>query len=410
MPSLIDHPDFLMLDADMSDEDRALRDRIRSFGQDHVLPIINDYWERAEFPQEIVRPLAELGIIGTFIKGYGCPGLSRKAAGIVAREMGRIDGSINTFIGVHSNLCMGSIYMLGSEEQRQRWLPEMAQLKKTGAFALTEPDHGSDSVSLETSARRDGDHWVLNGHKRWIGNGHAGDVIVVFARDEADGEVKAFVVEKQDNGEYPQGYRPEVITGKIGKRAILQGDIIIDNLHVPAVNRLENCESFAGVNRVLAATRGGASWEAVGHGMAAFELASNYALKREQFGSPIASYQLVQEKLATMLADVTQMQLLCTRMAQLQERDEFTGPMSAMIKMTTSRKALAACREARDMLGGNGLLLENHIARHLTDMEVVSTYEGPDSVHALLVGREITGISAFTRKKKQIRTHSEISS
>src|SRR5699024_10151341 len=225
MPSLIDHPDFLMLDADMSDEDRALRDRIRSFGQDHVLPIINDYWERAEFPQEIVRPLAELGIIGTFIKGYGCPGLSRKAAGIVAREMGRIDGSINTFIGVHSNLCMGSIYMLGSEEQRQRWLPEMAQLKKTGAFALTEPDHGSDSVSLETSARRDGDHWVLNGHKRWIGNGHAGDVIVVFARDEADGEVKAFVVEKQDNGEYPQGYRPEVITGKIGKRAILQGDI-----------------------------------------------------------------------------------------------------------------------------------------------------------------------------------------
>ena len=161
---------------------------------------------------------------------------------------------------------------------------------------------------------------------------------------------------------------------------------------------------------MLAATRGGASWEAVGHGMAAFELASNYALKREQFGSPIASYQLVQEKLATMLADVTQMQLLCTRMAQLQERDEFTGPMSAMIKMTTSRKALAACREARDMLGGNGLLLENHIARHLTDMEVVSTYEGPDSVHALLVGREITGISAFTRKKKQIRTPSEISS
>lgn len=400
MSTLIDLPDFLLLDADLSDEDRALRDKVRAFGQKHVLPIINEYWERAEFPYEILEPLAELGIIGTFIEGYGCPGLSRHQAGLVAREMSRIDGSVNTFLGVHSNLCMGSIYMLGSEEQRQRWLPDMAQLKKTGAFALTEPNHGSDSVSLETSARRDGDHWVLNGHKRWIGNGHAGDVIVVYARDEEDGQVKAFVVEKQDNGEYPEGYRPEVITGKTGKRAILQGDIVIENLRVPAENRLENCESFEGVNRVLKATRGGASWEAVGHGMAAFELAAQYALEREQFGAPIASYQLVQEKLATMLSDVTQMQLLCTRMAQLQERDEFTGPMAGMVKMVTSRKALAACREARDMMGGNGLLLEYHVARHMTDMEVVSTYEGTDSMQALIIGRKITGISAFTRKRK----------
>ncbi|MDO5670165.1 MAG: acyl-CoA dehydrogenase family protein [Corynebacterium sp.] len=400
MSTLIDLPDFLLLDSDLTDEDRALRDKVREFGKKHVLPIINEYWERAEFPAEILQPLAELGIIGTFIEGYGCPGLSRHQAGLVAREMSRIDGSINTFLGVHSNLCMGSIYMLGSEEQRQRWLPDMAQLKKTGAFALTEPNHGSDSVSLETSARRDGDHWVLNGHKRWIGNGHAGDVIVVYARDEEDGQVKAFVVEKQEDGEYPEGYRPEVITGKTGKRAILQGDIVIENLQVPAENRLENCESFEGVNRVLKATRGGASWEAVGHGMAAFELAAQYALEREQFGAPIASYQLVQEKLATMLSDVTQMQLLCTRMAQLQERDEFTGPMAGMVKMVTSRKALAACREARDMMGGNGLLLEYHVARHMTDMEVVSTYEGTDSMQALIIGREITGISAFTRKRK----------
>lgn len=400
MSSLIDLPDFMLLDADLSDEDRALRDKVREFGQKHVLPIINDYWERAEFPYEILEPLADLGIIGTFIDGYGCPGLTRHQAGLVAREMSRIDGSINTFLGVHSNLCMGSIYMLGSEEQRQRWLPDMAQLKKTGAFALTEPNHGSDSVSLETSARRDGDHWVLNGHKRWIGNGHAGDVIVVYARDEEDGQVKAFVVEKQEDGTYPEGYRPEVITGKTGKRAILQGDIVIENLRVPADNRLENCESFEGVNRVLKATRGGASWEALGHGMAAFELAARYALEREQFGAPIASYQLVQEKLATILSDVTQMQLLCTRMAELQERDEFTGPMAGMVKMVTSRKGLAACREARDMMGGNGLLLEYHVARHMTDMEVVSTYEGTDSMQALIIGREITGISAFTRKRK----------
>ncbi|MCQ9353288.1 acyl-CoA dehydrogenase family protein [Corynebacterium sp. 153RC1] len=396
----IPNSDFFGLDQDLSPEDIALRDRVREFGENTILPIINDYWERAEFPEEILPGLAELGIIGTFIQGYGCPGMSRLQAGLVAREMSRIDGSINTFLGVHSNLCMGSIYILGSEEQRQRWLPHMAKLEKTGAFALTEPNHGSDSVSLETSARREGDHWVLNGHKRWIGNGHAGDVIVVYARDEEDGQVKAFVVEKQEDGTYPTGYNPTPITGKIGKRAILQGDIIIENLHVPAENRLENCNSFKDVNKVLAATRGGASWEAVGHAIAGFELACKYALNRVQFGAPIASYQLVQEKLATMLSDVTQLQLLTRRMAELQENGTFTGAQSSMVKMTTSRKALAICREARDMMGGNGLLLENHVARHLTDMEVVSTYEGTDSIQALIVGREITGISAFTHVKR----------
>lgn len=398
---LLDNVDFLLLDEHLTDEEKVLRDKIREFGKKHVLPVINEYWERAEFPEELLEPLGELGIVGTFIEGYGCPGLSRRAAGIIARELGRIDGSVNTFFGVHSNLGMGSIYLLGNEEQRQRWLPDMAKLKKTGAFALTEPKHGSDSVSLETSARRDGDEWILNGHKRWIGNGHAGDVIVVYARDVEDGNVKAFVVEKKEDGTYPEGYRPQVITGKIGKRAILQGDIVIENVRVPEANRLENCESFAGVNRVLAATRGGASWEAVGHAMAGFELAANYALEREQFGVPIASYQLVQEKLATMLSDVTQLQLLCGRMAELQEKGEFTGAMASLTKMTTSRKALAICREARDMMGGNGLLLENHVARHLTDMEVISTYEGTDSMQALIVGREITGISAFTRSQRK---------
>ena len=397
MTSVIDHPDYFLLDSDLTDGERQLRDRVRGFGESQVSPIINEYWQQAEFPYEVVPGLLDLGITGTFISGYGCPGLSRRAAGLVAREMGRIDGSVNTFFGVHSNLCMGSIYMLGNEEQRQRWLPAMAQLRKIGAFALTEPTHGSDSVSLETTARREGDTWVLNGHKRWIGNGHAADITVVYARDEADGQVKAFIIELDDDGAHPAGYRPEVIDGKIGKRAILQADIVIENLRVPADNQLEHCESFAGVNRVLRATRGGASWEAVGHGMAAFELAARYALEREQFGAPIGSYQLVQEKLATMLSDLTSMQLMCTRMAELQERDELTTPMASLVKMTTSRKALAICREARDMLAGNGLLLENDVARHLTDMEVVSTYEGTDSMQALIVGRDITGLSAFTR-------------
>lgn len=397
---VIEHPDFLLLDEELDADTLALRNRVRSFALEHVEPVINDHWERAEFPYGILPALRETGIVGTYIQGYGCPGMSRLQAGIVAREMGRVDGSVNTFLGVHANLGMGSIYILGDEEQRQRWLPAMARLEKTGAFALTEPAHGSDSVSLETSARRDGDSWIIDGHKRWIGNGAAGDVIVLYARDEADGQVKAFVVEKDDDGRYPEGYSPEVITGKVAKRAIHQADIRIEGLRVPEENRLANCESFAGVNRVLKATRGGASWEALGHGMAAFEIAAGYALEREQFSAPLASYQLVQAKLATMLSDLVSMQLMCRRMAELAEDDRLTDPMASLVKMTTSRKALAMCREARDLLGGQGLLLEKHIARHMTDMEVVSTYEGTDSMQALIVGREITGISAFTRKRR----------
>ncbi|GAA1175523.1 acyl-CoA dehydrogenase family protein [Nesterenkonia xinjiangensis] len=401
--SAIDVPaalDFFDLDRDFATEELALRDRVRDFGLREIAPVIDEHWERAEFPVSVLPGLADLGVVGGFIQGHGCPGLSRRAAGLVAREMGRIDGSVNTFLGVHSSLGMGSIYMLGNQEQHDRWLPSMARLERTGAFALTEPAHGSDSVSLETRARREGDGWLLNGHKRWIGNGHAADVVVVYARDEEDGQVKAFVVERQEDGSWPSGYRPEVITGKIGKRAINQADIVIEDLRVPAENRLEHCEDFSGVNRVLAATRGGASWEALGHGMAAFEIAARYAQEREQFGAPIGGYQLVQEKLATMLSDLVSMQLMCLRMADLAEGGRLTGPQASLVKMTTSRKALSMCRTARDILAGNGLLLENQIARHLTDMEVVSTYEGTDSMQALIVGREITGLSAFTRSRR----------
>lgn len=387
--------DYFNLDDDLSPEEIQIRDKVRAFAEDRVLPIINDYWERAEFPDEILPELAELGIIGTIIEGYGCPGMSRKAQGMVAREMARVDGSVNTFMGVHSNLCMGSINILGDEEQRQRWLPDLAAIRKTGAFALTEPDHGSDSVALETSARRDGDHWIINGHKRWIGNGHKADIIVLYARNTEDGEVNAFVVEKDKNGNYPNGYSPEPILGKVGKRAIQQADIVIDNMKIPSTHRLVNCNSFKDVNRVLQFTRGGAAWEAVGHAMAAFEIAANYAAKRVQFGNPIASYQLVQHRLANMLSELTTMQLMCNRMAELADQGKLTNAKAAMVKMSTSQKGKWICNEARELLAGNGLLLENHVARHLTDMEVVSTYEGTDSMQALIIGRDLTGISAF---------------
>jgi glutaryl-CoA dehydrogenase len=388
--------DYYLLDELLTDEARAVRDRVRAFVEADLLPVINDYWDRADFPWPLVPKIAELGVVGGTIEGYGCPGLSPLAAGMASLEMSRGDGSINTFFGVQSGLAMGSISMLGSEEQKQRWLPAMATLDKIGAFALTEPNHGSDSVALETTVRRDGDELVLNGSKRWIGNASIADVVVVWARDTDDGRVKAVVVEKGADGAYPDGYTAEVITGKIGKRAVWQPDVILRDVRVPRDNQLAEAHSFRDATRVLTATRGGAAWESLGHAVASYEIALEYAKTREQFGRPIAGFQLVQHTLAGMLAEITGMQLYCLRMAQLQEQGRWTGPMASLAKMNHARKGRQICLDARDILGGNGLLLENHVARHLTDMEVVHTYEGTDNIQSLLVGRDITGISAIS--------------
>lgn len=387
--------DPYLLDEQLSDRERALRDRVRAFVDARVTPVINDYWEKAEFPFALIPEIAELGVIGGTIEGYGCPAMSPLAAGVLIREMARGDGSINTFIGVQTGLSMGTIALLGSEEQKQRWLPDMAELNKVGAFALTEPDHGSDSVALETSARRDGDQWVLNGFKRWIGNASFADLIIVWARDTEDGAVKAFVVEKNADGSYPDGYSTELITGKVGKRAVWQPDVALHDVRVPLENQIAGAASFRDATRVLAATRGGAAWESLGHALASYEIALTYAQQRRQFGRPIAGFQLVQEKLATMLAEITAMQLICDRIAQLQANATLTGPMASIAKMHNARKARQVCQDARDILGGNGLLLDHHVARHLTDMEVVHTYEGTDNIQALIIGRDVTGISAF---------------
>jgi glutaryl-CoA dehydrogenase len=317
--------------------------------------------------------------------------MSRLAAGIVSRELARADGSLNTFFGVHSGLAMGSIALLGSEDQKRRWLPPMSQFELIGAFALTEPEHGSDSVSLETAARRDGDSYVLNGAKRWIGNASFADVVIVWAR-EADGDVGAFVVEKDTAGFDAS----TVIGGKIGKRAVWQAEIALRDVRVPAENRLAKARTFEAATRVLDQTRGGAAWECVGHAMAGVEAAVAYAAERSQFGQPIAGFQLVQAKLATMVAETTAMQLICFRLAELQEHDAMTGAMASLAKLHNARKAKLVCAEARDVMGGNGLLLDYHVARHLTDLEIVETYEGTDSIQSLILGRDVTGLSAFT--------------
>jgi glutaryl-CoA dehydrogenase len=386
--------DFYDIASMLTDDERAIQKRVRDFADSAVIPIINEHWEAATMPTSLYDGLRDLGIVGGTIQGYGCPGMSRTAAGIVAQELSRGDGSVNTINAVQTGLVMGSIDRFGSSEQKERWLPRLARMDALGAFALTEPDHGSDSVGLETSARRDGDEWIIDGHKRWIGLGSVADIVIIWARDVADGKVKGFVMERID-GAYPEGYRPTVIEGKMAKRAVWQADIVIEGLRLREADRLPGAGSFRDVSALLSSTRTTVAWEAVGHAIAAFEIARDYARDRRQFGKPIGSYQLVQNKLANMLADLTSLRLLVLRASRLQDEGRLSNEQASLAKLTAGQRAREICREARDMLGGNGLLLENHVARHLLDMEVVHTYEGTDSIQSLIVGRAITGIAAF---------------
>jgi glutaryl-CoA dehydrogenase len=382
--------DYFLMDEALTEEEREVRDKVRAFSEGEVVPVINGYWEREEFPFEVLPKLAELNIAGTTIEGYGCPGMSTTAAGLVARELARGDGGLTTFFAVHSGVAMTSIATLGSEEQKRRWLPPMARMEKIGAFALTEPDHGSDAALLETTARGDGDSFILDGEKRWIGNASFADVTVVWAREE-NGKVAAFLIEKNT-----QGFSAIVTTGKTSQRTVLNTDVTLDGVRVPAENRLANSRGFGDAVRVLTPTRHNVAWEAVGHAVAAYEAALAYAKERVQFGKPIASFQLVQSKLANMLADITAMQALCFRLSRLRAEGKMTIGMASLAKMHNARRAYGVVADARDVLGGNGVLLEYHVARHLADMQAVYTYDGTDTMLALILGREITGVQAFS--------------
>ncbi|HEY6762500.1 MAG TPA: acyl-CoA dehydrogenase family protein [Baekduia sp.] len=382
--------DYFLVREQFSDEQWKHFIDTRRFVDDEVLPVINDYWERAELPWTLFRRLGELGLVGDDIDGYGCPGMSALACGLVHMELNRGDGSLGTFLGVQSGLAMRSIHQLGSDEQRERWLPGLARVEQTGAFALTEPTHGSDSIALETRARRDGDSYILDGAKRWIGNASVADVVVVWARDDADGQVKAFLVE----GGTP-GFTATAMTGKGALRAIWQADIELDGVRVPAANRLPGATSFKDAGRVLTATRAGCAWGALGHAVAAYDTALTYSLQREQFGRALGSFQIVQDRLVKMLAEVTAMQLYCMQVARLSDAGRLTGTIAGLAKLNNTRKARWVISEARDLLGGNGILLENHVIRHMSDIEAIHTYEGTETMQALIVGRDITGIGAF---------------
>jgi glutaryl-CoA dehydrogenase len=382
--------DYFLMREQLTDEEAGLLDKVRRFGEAEILPIAPDFWERGEFPFELLPKLRELNIVGDTMQGYGTAPMSAVGQGLISYELGRIDGSIGTFMGVHVGLAMQSIYILGSEQQRQRWLPSMARLERIGAFALTEPEHGSDSIGLEATARRDGDTWVINGRKRWPGNAVWCDIIVVFARDQDDGQVKAFVVEKDD-----PGYNATKIGGKVSLRMVQNADIVLDKVRVSDDRRLENCNSFADVAKVLMGTRNMVAWASTGHAVAAYEIALTYAQRRVQFGKPIAGHQMVQAQLVEMLGEVTAMQLYCIRLGRLIDSRQMTDTMAALAKYFCSIKARHVCRMARDVLGGNGITLDFHVMRHLCDMEALVTYEGTAEIQTLLVGRHLTGHGAF---------------
>jgi glutaryl-CoA dehydrogenase len=379
--------DYFGVQTQFTDEQWEHFSAARRFVDEEVLPVINDYWEAAELAWPLMRRLAELGFYGEDIEGYGCPGMSPLARGLVNMELHRGDGSVGTFLGVQSGLAMKSIALHGSPEQKERWLPALARLDAIGAFALTEPAHGSDSVALETRARRVGDEWVIDGDKRWIGNGSIADVVVVWARDAGDGQVKGFLVETGQ-----PGFTAETMTGKAAARAIWQSEITLDGArgeHLPGTR------TFKDAGRVLVATRTTCAWAALGHAVAAYDIALAYAQRREQFGKPLVSFQLVQDRLVKMLAEVTGMQLYCLQLARLEEQGRLTDTIAGLAKLNNTRKARAVIGEARDLLGGNGLLLDHHVIRHMSDIEVIHTYEGTETMQTLIVGRDITGVGAF---------------
>ncbi|MGB6308818.1 MAG: acyl-CoA dehydrogenase family protein [Steroidobacteraceae bacterium] len=383
--------DFYLLSNILSKEDNALRLKVRAFMEAEVQPVINDYWSRDEFPFELLPKFKSLGIAGLPIKGYGCPGKSTTMMGFLMMELARVDASISTFFGVHTGLAMGSIDICGSEEQKQRWLPPMARLEKVGSFGLTEPEVGSGaSGGLATTAKRDGDSWILNGQKKWIGNSTWGDLTIIWARDVSDNQVKGFIVENRS-----PGFNVEKIQHKMALRVVQNGLITLTNCRVSEANRLQNANSFKDTALVLRQTRAAVAWESVGCATGAYEHALRYAQTRQQFGRPIARFQLIQDLLFRMLGNITSTQCLCLRLSQMQDQGIMRDEHASMAKGVCTVRMRETVGWAREILGANGILLDYHIGRFVADAEALYSYEGTREMNSLIVGKAITGFSAF---------------
>ncbi|MDQ4490449.1 acyl-CoA dehydrogenase family protein [Sinomonas sp. ASV486] len=379
--------DFYAFEALLSDKERDRLHEVREWLAREVAPIAIDCWNRAEFPHEIVPKVAELDVMSPVRR----QGHSNLLAGLLHAEFTRADASIATFMGVHDGLFAGSIELLASEEQKAAWLPEIYSLDKIGAFGLTEPLGGSDVAGgTRTTARRDGGDWILKGAKRWIGNATFSDWVVVFARDEADNQVKGFLVDTN-----LPGYSATRIENKIALRTVQNADITLDDVRVPAEFKLAHANSFRDTNKVLKATRLSVAWQAVGQQLAAFDVARRYTVEREQFGRPIASFQLVQDQLVTMLGNVVSSLGMMVRLAQLEDAGRARDEQSALAKAFTTARMRESVAIGRSLLGGNGIVTDYGMAKVFADAEAIYSYEGTHEINSLVVGRSITGISAI---------------
>lgn len=386
--------DYYAVFADIPAEDRAVWERAQGF-VDEVGTRMQDAWDTGAYPIDIANRLGELDLLNDGIDHPALTRFSPLAAGLVNMEVSRGDGSLGTVVAVQGGLALRTLALFGSPAQQDEWLVKVARSEVLASFALTEPDHGSDSVSLETSARRDGDEWVLNGAKKWIGNGASGGITFVWARVDDEGadehgSVRCFLVEQER-----VGYVGTVIAGKASLRGIHQALITLDDVRVPLDAVLPGTKSFKDASVVLYSTRSGVAWSALGHATACYEAALQYSQQRVQFGRPLAKFQMVQERLANMLEDLTAMQLYCRWMADLETAGDLRPTQASLAKYHNTRAARRIASTARDMLGGNGILLENGVMQHMVDIEAIHTYEGTESVQALLIGRDITGMSAF---------------
>ncbi|MGY4902134.1 acyl-CoA dehydrogenase family protein [Streptomyces sp. 900116325] len=386
--------DFYAYEDLLSDSERERAESVRAFLRTQVAPIVDDCWARAEFPFQLVESFGKLGLMDWADPDSPEPGPSNLLAGFIALEMAHVDASMATFAGVHMGLAMGTILTCGSDEQKRRWLPAMSRFEKIGAFGLTEPHGGSDVAGgLLTTARRDGDVWILDGAKRWIGNATFADLVVIWARDVETQHVLGFVVEKDT-----PGFTATKIENKMALRIVQNADIVLDGCRVPEANRLQNANSFKDTAKILRQTRSGVAWQAVGMMFGAYEIALQYAKEREQFGRPIGGFQLVQDLLVKMLGNATASCGMMVRLAQLQDAGVYRDEQSALAKAYCTVRMRENVGWARELLAGNGIILDYKIGRFVADAEAIYSYEGTREIQTLIVGRAVTGgLSAFVR-------------
>jgi len=380
--------DFYRTDDLLTEEERLVRSTVGRFVDQRFLPIIAEHYERATFPLEVVPELARLGVFGMHLQGYGAAGLSNVMYGLACQELERGDSGLRSFVSVQGSLCMFPIHRYGSEEQKERWLPFMARGEVIGCFGLTEPEFGSNPAGMATRARRDGDDWVINGTKRWITNGNVAHLAVVWARTEQG--IRGFLVETGT-----KGFQAREIHHKLSMRASVTSELILDDVRVPARNELPGAQGLKAPLSCLNEARYGIAWGVVGAAIACYRSALEYAKARVQFDRPIAGYQLTQEKLVNMLTEITKGQLLALQLGRLKDQGAATATQISMAKLNNVREALRIAREARTILGANGISLEYPVMRHMNNLETVLTYEGTSEIHMLAIGEEITGLGAF---------------